>query len=100
MHIAQRLAARLFIPTMSSVKQLFYGTIIHSLSLDKLHIIKNGLLGVDDNGKVVSLQEDVEADKLDSILEGLTEDSVEIFKTPVEHTCIRGTYCSNRFARR
>ena len=69
------------LPTMSSVKQLIYGTIIHSLSLDKLHIIKNGLLGVDGNGKIVSLQEDVETEKLDSILEDLAEDSVEIIKT-------------------
>ena len=77
-----------FTPTMSSVKQLFYGTIIHCLSLDKLHIIKNGLLGVDGNGKIVSLQEDVETEELDSILEGLAEDSVEIFKTNL-NTCIR-----------
>ncbi|CAG8820762.1 1618_t:CDS:1, partial [Racocetra persica] len=41
------------------ISQIFYGTLIHSLSLTELKIISNALLGVDNCGKIAFLEPNV-----------------------------------------
>ncbi|CAG8827078.1 19936_t:CDS:1, partial [Gigaspora rosea] len=38
------------------ISQIFYGTLIHSLSLTELEFIHNALLGVNNQGKIVFLE--------------------------------------------
>ncbi|RHZ75785.1 hypothetical protein Glove_209g148 [Diversispora epigaea] len=41
------------------ISQIFYGTLIHSLSLTKLSIIPNALLGIDKFGKIAFVEENI-----------------------------------------
>ncbi|CAG8504877.1 4577_t:CDS:2 [Diversispora eburnea] len=41
------------------ISQIFYGTLIHSLSLTKLSIIPNTLLGIDKFGKIAFVEENI-----------------------------------------
>ncbi|CAG8669685.1 7229_t:CDS:2 [Dentiscutata erythropus] len=43
----------------ATISQIFYGTLIHSLSLTELEFIHNALLGVDNQGKIAFLERNV-----------------------------------------
>ncbi|KAF9164664.1 hypothetical protein DFQ26_001195 [Actinomortierella ambigua] len=60
----------------SSIAKVFYGTLIHSLSLKEVEYISSGLLFVDTRGKIAKLLKNVDADKLPEALEGVAEDKV------------------------
>ncbi|KAF9169080.1 hypothetical protein BGX21_000880 [Mortierella sp. AD011] len=60
----------------SSITKVFYGTLIHSVSLKQIEYIKQGLLFIDSQGKIARLVKNVTQDKLDSTLEGVESDKV------------------------
>jgi guanine deaminase len=39
---------------------IYYGTLIHSISIEQLDIVSNGVLVVDDKGVIVHVEKDVE----------------------------------------
>ncbi|KAF9198410.1 hypothetical protein BGZ49_000781 [Haplosporangium sp. Z 27] len=60
----------------SSISKVFYGTLIHSVSIKQIEYIKQGLLFIDAQGKIAKLVKDVSQDKLESTLEGVDSDKV------------------------
>ncbi|KAF9996711.1 hypothetical protein BGZ79_009563 [Entomortierella chlamydospora] len=62
----------------SSIIKAFYGTFIHSVSLKEIEYIENGLLFVDNHGKIAKIVRDLPRDQLHNALEGVAEDKVVI----------------------
>ncbi|KAF9994725.1 hypothetical protein BGZ80_003647 [Entomortierella chlamydospora] len=60
----------------SSITKVFYGTLIHSVSLKQIEYIKQGLLFIDNQGKIARLVKNVAQDKVESTLEGVESDKV------------------------
>ncbi|KAG0234947.1 hypothetical protein BGW42_006046 [Actinomortierella wolfii] len=60
----------------SSIAKVFYGTLIHSVSLKEVEYITRGLLFVDTRGKIAKLLKNVDADKLTDALDGVSQDKV------------------------
>ncbi|OAA67403.1 Guanine deaminase [Cordyceps fumosorosea ARSEF 2679] len=52
--------------------QIFYGTVIHSTSLDEITILENALLVVDDYGTIVALEANVQSEKVPERLKALS----------------------------
>ncbi|KAG9292769.1 hypothetical protein G9A89_006330 [Geosiphon pyriformis] len=50
------------------ITQIYHGTLIHSITLDKLEIIKDGLVGVDELGKIVFVEREVSSEMLKGFL--------------------------------
>ena len=59
-------------------RRVFYGTLIHSLTLTKLEFIRNGLLGVDEAGVIAFLEKDVEAGQVGGMLAAAGWDGVQV----------------------
>ncbi|KAF9968104.1 hypothetical protein BGZ70_006646 [Mortierella alpina] len=60
----------------SSITKVFYGTLIHSVSIKEIEYIKQGLLFVDNQGKIAKLLKNVAQDKVDESLEGVDGDKL------------------------
>ncbi|KAF9898334.1 hypothetical protein BX616_004167 [Lobosporangium transversale] len=60
----------------SSISKVFYGTLIHSLSIKEIEYIRQGLLFIDDEGKIAKLVKNVPEDRVEAELEGVDEDRV------------------------
>ncbi|KAF9393553.1 hypothetical protein CPC16_001740 [Podila verticillata] len=60
----------------SSISKVFYGTLIHSRSIKEIEYIKQGLLFIDDQGKIAKLVKGVAHDKVDASLEGVASEKV------------------------
>ncbi|CAG8489556.1 425_t:CDS:2 [Ambispora leptoticha] len=54
--------------TRTEIAQIFHGTFIHSVSLDKLEVIKNGLMGVDTHGSIAFVEREVDVSKIQEVL--------------------------------
>jgi len=64
-------------PTSASlVSKVFYGTIIHSLSLKQIEYIRHGLLFVDSLGVIVRMERNVASSQLNSFLGDIARDKV------------------------
>lgn len=61
----------------STISKVFYGTLIHSRSIKEIEYIKQGLLFIDDQGKIAKLVKDVAHDKVDASLEGVESEKVK-----------------------
>src|SRR5690349_6293654 len=74
--------------TMSSfattISSFFYGAFAHSISIQNVDFVKNGLLFVDNQGRIAKFLKDVHKDQLPSKLEGVPEDKVRL--SPCEST--------------
>ncbi|KAF9188124.1 hypothetical protein BGZ51_000841 [Haplosporangium sp. Z 767] len=60
----------------STITKVFYGTLIHSVSIKEIEYIKQGLLFIDNQGKIAKLVKDVPQDKVESSLEGVASEKV------------------------
>ncbi|KAF9432927.1 hypothetical protein BGZ76_010123 [Entomortierella beljakovae] len=60
----------------SSIAKVFYGTLIHSVSITQIEYIKQGLLFIDTQGKIAKILKDVAQDKVESALEGVESEKV------------------------
>ncbi|KAF9104318.1 hypothetical protein BGX27_010144 [Mortierella sp. AM989] len=60
----------------SSITKVFYGTLIHSVSISQIEYIKQGLLFIDTQGKIAKLVKNVAQDKVESTLEGVDSEKV------------------------
>jgi guanine deaminase len=62
-------------PFASSITKVFYGTLIHSISIKEVEYISNGLLFVDAHGRIAKIVRNVKDKLLDS-LNGVDESKV------------------------
>ncbi|KAG0367985.1 hypothetical protein BGZ54_002883 [Gamsiella multidivaricata] len=60
----------------STIAKVFYGALIHSLSIKEIEYIKQGLLFIDNQGKIAKLVKDVSQDKVEAALEGVDREKV------------------------
>ena len=60
----------------STISKVFYGTLIHSVSIKEIEYILQGLLFIDNQGKIAKIVKNVSQDKLDAALEGVDSDKV------------------------
>ncbi|KAG0309550.1 hypothetical protein BGZ98_001291 [Dissophora globulifera] len=63
-------------PFASTIAKVFYGTLIHSASIKKIEFIKQGLLFIDNQGKIAKLLRNVSQDSVHASLEGVEDDKV------------------------
>ncbi|KAG0244386.1 hypothetical protein B0O80DRAFT_448968 [Mortierella sp. GBAus27b] len=59
-----------------SITKVFYGTLIHSVAINQIEYVKQGLLFVDRQGKIAKLLKNVDKDKVKAALDGVEEDKV------------------------
>ncbi|KAF9975488.1 hypothetical protein BGZ65_008230, partial [Modicella reniformis] len=62
----------------TTISSVYYGTFIHSISLEEIEFVKDGLLFVDNLGRITKFLKDVHKDHLQSKLEGVPENKVFI----------------------
>ncbi|KAF9906425.1 hypothetical protein EC991_000672 [Linnemannia zychae] len=60
----------------SSIAKVFYGTLIHSISIKEVEYIPNGLLFVDVHGRIAKIARSVPKDQFRSSLNGVDESKV------------------------
>ncbi|KAG0330618.1 hypothetical protein BG004_002066 [Podila humilis] len=60
----------------STITKVFYGTLIHSRSINEIEYIKQALLFIDTQGKIAKLVKDIAHDKVDESLEGVEAEKV------------------------
>ncbi|KAG0206782.1 hypothetical protein BGX28_001855 [Mortierella sp. GBA30] len=60
----------------STITKVFYGTLVHSISIKEIEYIKQALLFIDNQGKIARLLKDVAQDKVDESLEGVDSDKL------------------------
>ncbi|KAG0366763.1 hypothetical protein BGX24_003547 [Mortierella sp. AD032] len=60
----------------SSISKVFYGTLIHSVSIKEIEYIRQGLLFIDTEGKIAKVVKNVSQDELDAALEGVEGDKL------------------------
>jgi len=64
------------------VKEVFFGTFVHSLSLKDLEVVENSAIGVD-NGKIVFFEKSVK--NIDEIIKA---NNFEDAKVSITHFCV------------
>lgn len=62
----------------NTIAKVFYGTLIHSVSITEVEYIKQGLLFVDNQGRIAKLLKNVDQDKVEAALDGVEDDKVNI----------------------
>ncbi|KAF9970542.1 hypothetical protein BGZ65_011045, partial [Modicella reniformis] len=60
----------------TNIAQVFYGTLIHSVSITQIEYIKQGLLFIDNQGKIARLIKNVDQNKVESTLDGVEAEKV------------------------
>jgi guanine deaminase len=60
----------------NTIAKVFYGTLIHSVSISQLEFINQGLLFVDHQGRIAKLVKNVDQDKVQAALDGVEDDKV------------------------
>ncbi|KAF9581700.1 hypothetical protein BGW38_001187, partial [Lunasporangiospora selenospora] len=61
----------------SSIAKVFYGSLIHSVSLKEIEYIQKGLIFIDQAGKIAKVLKNVSYDELEASLEGVSSDKVQ-----------------------
>lgn len=61
-----------------TITKVFYGTLIHSVSISQIEYVKQGLLFVDHQGKIAKLIKNVDQDKVEAALGGVESDKVKV----------------------
>ncbi|KAF9354897.1 hypothetical protein BGX34_010764 [Mortierella sp. NVP85] len=60
----------------NTIARVFYGTLIHSVSITQVEFIKQGLLFIDHQGRIAKLVKNVDQDKVQAALDGVEDDKV------------------------
>lgn len=60
----------------TSIAKVFYGTLIHSVSINEIEYIKQGLLFINSQGKIVKVVKNVAQEDVEAALDGVDSDKV------------------------